>query len=243
MASLTYLWLGIIAGLAATPHCAGMCGAFPIHLSRTAGRGSPLVRQLLYLAGKTLTYAFFGALAGLAGHLVVESRLVSYSQQVLSYLVGAAMIVFGLAMLGISPSVRLALGSRQEWRFPWQLLGAFFNSPSPSASFLLGVGTGFLPCPITLALVAASAASHSVALGMLTMVGLGVGTSAVLLGIGLSGTLVDRRVRRIGLRGAGAIVVLIGVIVMLRPTGVLCRLLPHPGGFATLLTTDRQESP
>jgi sulfite exporter TauE/SafE len=78
-------------------------------------------------------------------------------------------------------------------------------------------------------MLAAAAGSHSVALGMAVMGGLGVGTSAVLLGIGVSGTLVDTRVRRIGLRGAGVIVMLVGVVTLLRPTGLLCRVLPASG--------------
>lgn len=229
MASLTYLWVGLIAGLAATPHCAGMCGAFPLHLSHAGGEGRPLVRHLLYLAGKTLTYTFFGALAGLLGNLIVHSRSVSYSQQLLAYVLGGAMILFGLTMLGAFHSSRLPAAGLPDWSLLRQLYGAFFRSPSKAASLLLGVATGFLPCPITFAMAAAAGASHSVASGMLTMAGLGLGTSPVLLGIGFSGTLVDTRLRRVGLRGAGVIVILIGVIAVLRPTGLFCRILPHLG--------------
>ena len=60
---MLHFWIGIAAGLAATPHCAGMCGGFPLHLAR-ATEGRPWVRQLLFLVGKTFTYSFLGALAG-----------------------------------------------------------------------------------------------------------------------------------------------------------------------------------
>jgi len=229
MTGLAYLWLGVIAGVAATPHCAGMCGPFPLHLARAGGPGRPLVRHLLYLLGKTFTYAFLGALAGLLGRLIVQSKTIAYSQQALAYGMGAGMIVFGLTMLGAFGWIRLPA----TWSDGGRLVGTLYRdlagAPGGGAALLLGVGTGFLPCPITFAMLAAAAGSHSVALGMAVMGGLGVGTSAVLLGIGVSGTLVDTRVRRIGLRGAGVIVMLVGVVTLLRPTGLLCRVLPASG--------------
>jgi len=221
------LWVGLLVGLAAAPHCAGMCGAFPLHLSRTVGRGRPLLRQLLYLAGKTSTYAFLGALAGTLGQLVVQSRLLSSSQNIAAYALGAAMLIFGLMMLNVLPKVRLPAVDAGEPGLFRRIYGHFFRSPSLGASLILGAATGFLPCPITLAMAAAAAVTHSAPLGALTMAGLGLGTVPVLLGIGFSGTLLDTRIRRIGMRGAAAIVIILGVITMLRPTTLLHRALPH----------------
>lgn len=222
---MSFFLIGLAAGLAATPHCAGMCGAFPLHLARGSGRGRPLARHLLYLGGKTFTYAFLGALAGLSGRFVVQSRLVA-SQHLLAYAAGAALVIFGAAMLHLFPSVRLPAPGGKAWGLLGDVYARFLEAPSSGAGFLLGVGAGFLPCPITLAVMAAAAASHSVALGMMTMAGLGIGTAPVLLGIGFSGALVDARVRRIGLRAAGVIVIALGLITLLRPSGMLCRVLP-----------------
>jgi len=225
-AELLYLSMGFIAGLAASAHCAGMCGAFPLHLSRTAGGSRPVTRQLTYLAGKTLTYAFIGALAGAFGHLILQSRLVSSSQHLLAYAAGGVLVVVGLAMLGLFPRFGGKSAATRDGGFVTHIYGQFFRSPGPLAGLLLGAGTGFLPCPVTIAMAAIAAATHSVASGMIAMAGLSLGTAPALLGIGLSGTLFDARFRRIGLRGAAAIVIVLGVVTGLRPTGILCRFLP-----------------
>lgn len=199
----------------------------PLHLSRVAGAGRPLARHVSYLLGKTFTYVFLGALAGLLGHLLVHSQSFSSGQNLLAYTLGGVMVVFGLAMLGLVPTARLPRPRALDWRVITQIYGHFFRSPGPQASLLFGVATGFLPCPVTFAMMAAAAATYSVRLGMITMLGLGLGTMPVLLGIGLSGTLLDARLRRIGLRGAGAIVIVLGLITLLRPTGLMHRVLPH----------------
>jgi len=239
---VAYLWMGIIAGLAASPHCAGMCGAFPLHLARAAGRGRPALRHALYLAGKLFTYAFLGGLAGLLGQRLVASRAVASSQEYLAYVAGAALVVIGLAMLDLVPKPSFVGRDGQGWSFLRQLYAHLFRAPGPWGSFALGVATGFLPCPITLAMLGLAAAGHSVTTGMAILTGLGIGTAPALLGVGLSGTLFVRArqavpLRRLGLRGAGAVVIALGVITMLRPIGALCRVLPmldlgHPGAPA-----------
>jgi uncharacterized protein len=226
---IAYLWMGVLAGLFASPHCAGMCGAFPLHLARAAGRGRPAARQLLYVAGKTLTYAFLGALAGAAGQALLHNRAAASAQTWLAYGVGALLVGAGLSMLGVLPRLRLRSQPASEWTPLRDLVGQLFHSPGPGAGFLLGVATGFLPCPITITLLLLVAASHSPLLGLVTMVGLGVGTAPALLGIGLSGALLDARLHRFGLRGAGALMVLLGVITALRPTGLFCQILPVLG--------------
>jgi hypothetical protein len=98
---------------------------------------------------------------------------------------------------------------------------------------LLGAATGFLPCPITLSWAAVAATTQSVFRGMIAMLGLSIGTSAVLLFVGVSGSALNARVRRIGLRGAGLIVLCLGLITVLRPSPLLHRVLPHLGGADT----------
>jgi hypothetical protein len=219
---VAYLWMGLIAGLAATPHCLGMCGAFPLHLSRAGGRG---VRQVLFLAGKTVSYAFLGALAGLLGQALFQSRAAASWQNAFSYLIGAVMLVAGLAMLGIIPRMKTPAFADRMWAAVQPLYQALLRAPGPGAALVLGVGVGFLPCPATYALCAAAAASHSVPLGMALLAGLGLGTAPAMLGVGLSGALAGARLRRLGLRGVAIVVLALGLTTILRPTGLLCRLL------------------
>ena len=237
---MTELWIGlgagVMTGLAATPHCAGMCGVFPLHLARVAG-GRPVARQLLYLLGKSFSYAFLGALAGAFGQLVIKSGWLVSSRHLLAYALGGMMVVFGLMMLGLFPGRRIKQLEATDGGLLGSLYGNVFRSPSLSGSFVLGLATGFLPCPITMVALAGAAATHSAVGGIAVLVGLGVGSAPVLLGIGLSGTLVDARIRRIGLRGAGALVVVFGLFTLLRTAGVVKGLLPHPGSTKPHITS------
>ena len=67
-----YVWLALIGGAAAFPHCLGMCGGLAIHLAGGMDRKGVLLRQLLWHAGRIVTYVFLGALAGYFGAVVVS---------------------------------------------------------------------------------------------------------------------------------------------------------------------------
>ena len=232
-----YLWLGLVAGLASSPHCIGMCGAFPLHLSASAGphqeggsvrrrRGHGGQALLPYLLGKTVSYAFLGALAGLLGQSVFRSGSGARWQNAFSYLLGGVMLAAGIAMLGLLPRVRPPAALNRLWRAVEPLYQALLRAPGTGAALVLGAATGFLPCPATFALCAAAAATHSVSSGMALLAGLGLGTAPALLAVGFSGIAGGGRLRQLGLRGIGFVVILIGLTTVVRPTGLLCRLLP-----------------
>lgn len=60
--SLTLYATALMMGLAATPHCAAMCGAACAGVTR-AGRGTPARSMLAFQAGRLAAYAAGGALA------------------------------------------------------------------------------------------------------------------------------------------------------------------------------------
>lgn len=212
---------GLAIGALASAHCAGMCGAFPLHLARASHKASVPARQLLYVAGKAFTYAFLGALCGALGSTLVASGLLP-NRQLTMTVVGAAIILLGLGMVGVKlPSPISSRFNAYEWGFVKSIYGHFFAHPGYASSFLLGIGNGFLPCPITMAALAMAAATQSVLQGIVVGLGLGVGTAPVLLGIGLFGGLVDARWRRIGLRPAGIVVIALGLMTVLRTQGLI----------------------
>ncbi len=214
--------VGAAAGLASTVHCVGMCGVFPLHLSRASQRAPVLLRQLLYLAGKTFTYVFLGALLGVAGNRLASLGWLPRSQHVFAIAAGTVIILFGLGMLGVRmPSARfphLTALSNAVVRPVYQHL---FAHPGAGSSFALGLANGFLPCPMTLAMLTGAAATQSPLDGMLVLAGFGLGTAPGLLAVGMCGSLVDARWRRIGLRPAGVIVILLGAMAIARTQGFL----------------------
>lgn len=222
--------IGLAGGLAGTAHCVGMCGGFSLHLSRSAPSGLVALRQALYIAGKTFTYVFLGALSGALGHSLVESQVLPGSQKGLAIVAGVSLILFGLAMLGVRlPAPWAVRLNAFEWGFVRLVYQHFFASPGPASSFGLGLATGFLPCPMTLAMLALAAGTHSVVHGMLILAGLGIGTAPGLVGVGLFGNLLGVRWRQVGLRPAGAIVVALGLMTIARTQAFIHRGCHVPG--------------
>lgn len=212
---------GFVAGIATTPHCLGMCGGFPLHLSKSSGRGRLIPRQFLFVAGKAFTYVFLGALAASLGAIVFRNTSFSSYAPALRYAAGGITIVFGLAMLGFRlPSIG-SLQGISDAGIVRSLFGGLFASPSPLAAFVLGLGVGFLPCPLPMGMLAVAAASHDLPTGMALMAGVGAGTAPGLLAVGLFGFGLNRGFARHGMRIAGVIVLVVGLLTVGRASGLL----------------------
>ena len=156
-----------LAGLLGSTHCIGMCGGFAL---ACGGRAS---HTAAWHAGKTLTYAFLGALAGLLGHLVpgplwvatvVSGLLIVWFAAALAGLVPEpTMKIPGLARLATRAASRGDLGSR----------------------FLFGMATGLLPCGLIYATLGIAVASGDALTGVLAMAAFGLGTIPLLATFGL----------------------------------------------------------
>ena len=244
-----YAVIGLAGGTAAFAHCLGMCGGLALHLSqgtvplgRTKGtvpfferlkKGTVplLVRQGLWHLGKTTTYVFLGAMAGLVG-ASLGSAGVAWAQDVLAYVAGALMIVMGLALLGLlPPRLRQGLGGQGEGLLA-SLFGSFLGRPTAGGALALGLATGFLPCPIVLGLLALAAQSGSVLAGMVLMAALGAGSVWALAILGLSGHMISLRFKRWSTTVAAAVLVLAGLATALRGTETFHHLLGCPAAPA-----------
>ena len=211
---------GMIGGLLNTPHCLGMCGGFPMHLARNSksGRGGAL-RQVLFVLGKSSTYMFLGAVAGALGVVVFKDTTLARAAPAMRLAAGVITLIFGLLMLGLKlPSIKPLQGIADAGLVR-SILGGLFTSPSPAAAFALGIGAGFLPCPLPMGLLAVAALSHNVLHGIAIMGGLGLGTAPGLIAVGIVGVGIDRRFARLGMRAAGAVLIVIGVLTIVRVTG------------------------
>ncbi|MDP2958235.1 MAG: sulfite exporter TauE/SafE family protein [Longimicrobiales bacterium] len=156
-----------LAGLVGSPHCIGMCGSFAL---ACGGRAS---HTAAWHAGKILTYALLGALAGFAGDLVPGPTWVAT-------VVSAALVIWfaaGLAGLVPEPSLKIPglthLATRAATRGD---LGS---------RFLFGMATGLLPCGLIYATLGIAVASGSALTGALAMAAFGLGTTPALAAFGL----------------------------------------------------------
>lgn len=217
-----------------------MCGGFPLHLSKPAARGSTLLRQVLFVLGKSFTYVFLGALAGALGVILLKDTSLAGAAPALRVLAGSITLVFGLTMVGLRwPGVSgFSFGTRPRKRDHGEaeprkyeasggeslissLFGGILREPGPLSAFVLGLGVGFLPCPLPISMLAAAAASHSTVQGVALMAGVGLGTAPGLIMVGLFGSGLNHRLRKVGMRAAGVIVTLIGILTICRVTGCI----------------------
>jgi hypothetical protein len=165
-----------LAGLVGSPHCIGMCGSFALAC------GGRISHTVAWHAGKTLTYAFLGALAGLLGHLVPGPLWVA---TVLSTLL---IVWFAASLAGLvpEPSLKIPGLTRVAAR-------AAAKGDLPSR-FLFGIATGFLPCGLIYATLGIAVASGDALTGALAMAAFGIGTAPLLVVFGLGvGRLVTQR--------------------------------------------------
>ena len=213
--------LGLTAGIAATPHCLGMCGGFPLHLAKSSGERGVVLRQMLFVIGKSFTYVFLGTLAASLGLIVFKNTNLASYAPVLRLIAGLITVTFGLIMLGFRlPSIK-PLQNISDTGFIRGLFGGLFSRPSPAVAFTLGLGVGFLPCPLPMGMLAVAAASHDIPQAVALMAGVGLGTAPGLLAVGLFGVGLDRKFAKIGMRAAGVLVLSIGLLTIGRTTGII----------------------
>jgi sulfite exporter TauE/SafE len=211
----------VVAGMAGSMHCVGMCGGFACALAPDPrGRAATLRRQLAYNAGRVTTYCFLGAVAGWAG----AQWLPGPAQRALAVVSGALMVYIGLQFFGAFSPRRTRLAGAAAV-IDVSALRAVLKSPRPAAPLAFGVLNGFLPCPLVYAFAVQAAASGGALPGLGVMLAFGLGTFPAMLAMGMLGTWLrsaranGARWRLTGVRAAGAFIVLLGMITLAR--GVL----------------------
>jgi len=211
-------------GLLSSLHCVQMCGpivlSYSVAVSEFKKGVSPapilLRNHLAYNAGRILTYATLGAVAGIAGKtLGLLGRLAGLSH-IGAIVAGALMMVVGISMLGIIPSS--ALTSRL-FRIPSSLLrraGKLLSAPGSGNRFLLGLALGFLPCGLIYAALLKAMSTGSALAGAGTMLVFGLGTAGALLALGMFSSAIRIRLNRWGSQLAAVGVTLMGFFLIWR---------------------------
>ncbi len=231
--------LVFLAGLAGSMHCVGMCGGFACALGGDArGPAAALLRHALYNTGRLCSYCFLGALAAVAGALLVAHDgtpgAVGAAQRLLALLSGGLMVFVGLRFLGV---FRFAAGAGGDEAGLVRALGGVLRTPGLAAPLAFGVLNGLLPCPLVYAFAAQAAASGGPLQGLQIMAAFGLGTFPAMLAMGGLGLWWRRAPppqpvhasflppvaalprlawRVLGVRVAGGFIVLLGLITLAR---------------------------
>jgi len=207
----------LMIGLLGSIHCVGMCGGIVGALNAGLGPSrrsqlSLVAHHLTYNAGRILSYAIAGALAGLMGSLAIKFSL-GTALPVGRLIAGLFMIALGLYLAGWWYALTaIEKAGLHIWRRIEPLGRRFLPAETPARAFGLGLVWGWLPCGLVYSALALSMASASAGQGALIMLGFGLGTLPMLLAMGsVAGRLLGL-VRRPAMRQiVGASIILFGV--------------------------------
>jgi sulfite exporter TauE/SafE len=202
-----------LAGFVGSLHCIGMCGGFAV---ACGGRARD---TLLWHAGRTLTYAVLGALAGAFGSLLPGP----------GWVVGAISCVlilwFAAGLAGLVREPHLAIPGVKH------LTTKLARRTNTVARLGFGAANGLLPCGLVYASLGIPVAAADPAVGALAMVAFGVGTAPALSAVAMGLRRIVMRDLRLR-RALAAAVVMAALWSIGARTGVLGGG-HHHGGPAT----------
>jgi sulfite exporter TauE/SafE len=205
--------MALLTALLGSGHCIGMCGGLVTALALSPhGRQAGLLFQLLYNLGRVATYTLIGFGVGWFGSALTMATAYAGIARGMLLASDLFIIILGLGTVGLWKNYTLW---KLEFRGPVQLLSRSVNRlkniPAACSAIPLGLLMGLLPCGFLYAMVITAAQSASATRGGLIMLAFGIGTVPALVLFGGTAYWLGARARAWMLRGAGLLVVLMGV--------------------------------
>lgn len=206
-----------------------MCGPITVafSLSQQTGddtRWSQLRFHVLLNLGRVVSYALVGASIGALGSVLVASGQMAGVGSVLrrgiGVLTGLMLIWFGLAQIVpnyvpqvplLNPMAQAGLHSKLS-----RAMQQLSLNPQRWTPLLLGLTWGLLPCGFLYAAQLKAAETTSMWMGGATMLAFGLGTLPMMLGVGVSTSLLSADRRGQLFRLGGWITLTIGILILFR---------------------------
>lgn len=215
---------GLLGGFG---HCIGMCGPVVAVYSLNL-KGRSIAPHLLFNLGRITTYGMLGALAGLTGSFIGVMEPLERFQHIVLFIVGAAMVVAGLAVAGwlnfLFPLSALLRFSGYFISHLNRIVRFIGSAGSKSACFPMGLVLGFMPCGLLYtALIAAAGAGMAAGdqvkgllSGMLLLLLFGIGTFPAMLLVGQVVTIKGEWLRSRLYKGSAIAMIAAGFILLYR---------------------------
>lgn len=214
----------LLAGLAGSAHCLGMCGGIAGALG-AAGRGRPTY-ALAYSTGRIASYALAGAAAGLLG-----ARLAGLADvgPWLRLLTGALLILLGLQVaFGLRLLRPLESAGARLWRYLAPAARALMPPRHIGQALALGAVWGWLPCGLVYGMLAAAAGTGGPARGAAFMAVFGLGTVPAVAGMSLASQRVAGWFGSGRRRALGLLLAAFGAWTLVTPLAHLTATPEHP---------------
>lgn len=174
------LGAALVAGLAASGHCIGMCGGIAGALAMRNQRsptGARVATALAYNLSRITSYAVAGGIAGLLGRTLLDAvdvKPLSVAFRVLAGLImlaAAGRLLFGWRLLDPIEAAGSGLWRRIA---PWA--GRQGRAGGIGGAIGLGLAWGWLPCGMTYSMLLLAATTAGVGTGAAVMLAFGLGT-------------------------------------------------------------------
>ena len=173
-----------LVGLLGGTHCVGMCGGIVSAMSMGGQAGWGL--HLAYNAGRILSYAVAGAVAGALGAASLGLEGQVPVRMVLYFIANLMLVALGLYLIGLSGALAFTERAGQAlWRRVQPLTRRFLPVRGVGQAFPLGVLWGWLPCGLVYSALASALTAGSAGRGAAMMLAFGLGTLPNLLLAGL----------------------------------------------------------
>jgi hypothetical protein len=210
-------------GLVSTLHCLGMCSGIigaltfslpqPVYSNRR--RLSPFV--VAYNAGRVASYTVAGALVGSVSATLVNVIDPDFGHRFLQWFAALVLLAMGSYLAGWFPGFAVL----ERFGKPiWQRLEPLGRRLLPvktlPQAFLFGAVWGWLPCGLVYSMLLWSMGSGGAMSSALQMLAFGLGTLPAVLVTGILAGWMARLGRASNIRrGAGVVIVIVAVVVML----------------------------
>lgn len=216
-----------LTGVLTSLHCIAMCGGIGLSQSIPAAdsegeRKYSLRPSILYNAGRVISYTLTGFVLGLVGMLIggAGHGVPVLFQGALKIFAGVVMVIMGLNMLSLFPSLR-----RFTVHMPKKLAGAVGKKKrGEKRPLVVGLLNGLMPCGPLQSMQILALASGSPVAGALSMLMFSLGTVPLMLGLGTLVTALGKKFSRV-VTGAGAVLVSVLGLSMISQGGSLSGML------------------
>jgi len=203
-----------VIGLMTSVHCVAMCGG--ICLTQCAAKeadskanSSKLATirpSLLYNTGRVASYTVIGGIVGALGSLVSFSGAAKGIVQIAA---GIFMIIMGLNMLGLFPSLR-----KFTPRMPKIFAKGIYRQREKSASpFIIGLLNGLMPCGPLQAMQLYALSTGDPLKGAFSMLLFSAGTFPLMFAFGALSSMLSRRFTAKMMKAAAALLLILGVFM------------------------------
>lgn len=233
----------LMAGLAGSLHCIGMCGPIVAGFAQvfnratltvnnqpidnqstqkflpTAARFPLLLDFTCYHTGRIWTYAMLGFAAGWLGQAARHHSSYLGWQQPLGIVICGLIILSGVILLGVLPIGKmdaLLAGCGVDRLTKQNWLTKLTHSHGWVARLLLGVVMGLLPCGMVYAVLIVAAALPTPLHSAAGMVVFGLGTVPSLTSVLVAHRVLPRKLRANGTRLVAVVIILAGAWMMIR---------------------------